>query len=229
MKPWETLDTAPAPGGEQLVLARRGEEYAIRAGGHVLMTSRTHGSEEALAEHTCAPLKDRARPRVLIGGLGMGYTVRAALDRLGSGASVTVAELVPAVVRWNRGPLAPLAGRPLEDARVTVVEGDVGAVMKDAASKPFDAVLLDVDNGPAALTRPENARLYGAGGLSLARGALKTGGVLAVWSAAHDATFHRRLREAGFDAEVVEVPARGKSGGSRHVLFLARHLSAPRG
>jgi spermidine synthase len=222
MKPWETLDMAPAPGGGALVLARRGEEYAIRVGGHVLMTSRTHGSEEALAEHGCAPLADRARPRVLIGGLGMGYTVRAALERLGPGASVTVAELVPAVVRWNRGTLAPLAGRPLEDPRVSVVEADVGAVLREAAAKPFDAVLLDVDNGPAALTRPENARLYGGGGLALAHGALKPGGVLIVWSAAPDAAFTRRFREAGFEVQEVETPARGKSGGARHVLFVGR-------
>ncbi|XXF79326.1 hypothetical protein P2318_06125 [Myxococcaceae bacterium GXIMD 01537] len=228
MKPWETLDTAPAPGGGELVLARRGEEYALRVAGHVLMTSRTHGSEEALAEQGCAPLADRARPRVLVGGLGMGYTVRAALDRLGPGASVTVAELVPAVVRWNRGPLAPLAGRPLEDPRVTVVEGDVGAVLRDAASHPFDAVLLDVDNGPAALTRPENARLYGAGGLALARAALKPGGLLVVWSAAPDAAFPRKLRDAGFEAQVVEVPVRAKAGG-RHVLFVGRPRGTSRG
>ncbi len=177
MKPWETLDTAPAPGGGELVLARRGEEYAIRVGGHVLMTSRTHGSEEALAEHGCAPL----------------------------------------------------AGRPLEDARVTVVEADVFAVLRDAAARPFDAVLLDVDNGPVALTRPENARLYGGGGLALARGALKPGGVLVVWSAAPDAAFGRRLRDAGLEAQVVEVPARGGAGGARHVLFLGRHPGAPRG
>lgn len=228
MKPWETLDTAPAPGGGELVLARRGEEYVIRVGGHVLMTSRTHGSEEALAEHGCAPLADRARPRVLIGGLGMGYTVRAALERLGPRASITVAELVPAVVRWNRGPLAPLADRPLEDARVTVVEADVFAVLRDAAERPFDAVLLDVDNGPVALTRPENARLYGAGGLALARAALKPGGLLLVWSAAPDPTFSRRLRDAGFEPQVLEVPARGKSKGTRHVLFLGRPRTAPR-
>ncbi len=222
MKPWETLDTAPAPGGGELVLARRGEEYAIRVGGHVLMTSRTHGSEEALAEHGCAPLANRARPRVLVGGLGMGYTVRAALDRLGPRASVTVAELVPAVVRWNRGVLAPLAGRPLEDSRVTVVEGDVGAVLREAASAPFEAILLDVDNGPAALTRPDNARLYGATGLTLAREALSPGGQLLVWSAAPDARFARRLGEAGLESRVVEVPARGRSGGTRHVLFLGK-------
>lgn len=228
MKPWETLDTAPAPGGGELVLARRGDEYVIRVGGHVLMTSRTHGSEEALAEHGCAPLAGRARPRVLIGGLGMAYTVRAALERLGPRASITVAELVPAVVRWNRGPLAPLADRPLEDSRVTVVEADVFAVLRDAAERPFDAVLLDVDNGPVALTRPENARLYGAGGLALARAAIKPGGLLVVWSAAPDPSFSRRLRDAGFEPQMLEVPARGKSRGTRHVLFLGRPRAAQR-
>jgi spermidine synthase len=217
--PWEELGRARAPDGAELVLCRRGEELVIRAGGRDLMSSRMHGSEEELARRACAGLGDGAR--VLVGGLGLGYTLRAALDALPAGASVTVAELVPAVVDWNRGPLAPLAGRPLDDPRVTVEVADVGAVIR-RPGKRWDAILLDGDNGPVALTRRGNQALYGATGLSVARAALRLGGTLGVWSASPDDAFAARLRRAGFEVTVATVPARGPAGGSRHTLFFGR-------
>jgi spermidine synthase len=217
--PWEELGRARAPDGGELVLCRRGEEMVIRVGGKDLMSSRMHGSEEELARRACAGLA--GAPRVLVGGLGLGYTLRAALDALPAGGSVTVAELVPAVVEWNRGPLAPLAGRPLDDPRVTVEIADVGAVIR-RPGKRWDAILLDVDNGPVALTRRANQALYGATGVSVAKAALRPGGVLAVWSASPEASFASRLRRAGFDVTVDDVPARGKAGGAKHTLFFAR-------
>ncbi len=239
MIPWEELERAPVPGGGELTLLRRGDEYAIRAGNQELMNSRMHGSEEALAVRGCAGLvPDRGMPdgsapdrsaqagdaRVLVGGLGMGFTVRACLDLLGPAARVEVAELVPAVVRWNRGPLAHLAGRPLEDARVVVLEADIGEVIR-AAREVYDAILMDVDNGPAALTSEANARLYGAGGLAAAARALAPGGTYALWSPADDRRFTERLRRAGFEVRTERVPAR-RGGGARHVLWLARMVPA---
>jgi spermidine synthase len=218
--PWRTLGSATAPGGGTLVLQERAGEFAIRIDGYVLMSSRAHGSEEALAEGACARLAGRAAPRVLIGGLGLGFTVRAALDRLPAGASVTVAEVVPAVVDWNRGPLADLAARPLDDPRVTVATADVGAVLAAAPPATFDAVLLDVDNGPTALPRPANADLYDARGIAVARASLRPGGVLGVWSAAPDDAFAARLRRGGFSVRVERIRSRGRVG-TRHVLFLA--------
>jgi spermidine synthase len=219
--PWETLGRARAPDGAELILARRGDEHVIRVRGNDLMSSRLHGSEEKMAELACAPLARAAAPRVLVGGLGMGYTLRAALDALPAGASVIVAELVPELVAWNRGPLAHLAGRPLEDPRVTLEVGDVGALLRRATVR-FDAILLDVDNGPAALTRRANQVLYGATGLATARRALRRGGVFAVWSAAPDDLFRARLARAGFEVEVVAAPARGPAGGTRHTIFFGR-------
>ena len=219
MIPWETLGRAQAPDGAELVLCRRGDEFVIRVGGRDLMSSRMHGSEEELARRACAGLG--AGARVLVGGLGLGYTLRAALDALPAGASVTVCELVPAVVEWNRGPLAPLAGQPLEDPRVTVEVVDVGAVIR-RPGKRWDAILLDVDNGPVALTRRANHVLYGATGLSVAKAALRLGGVLAIWSASPDDAFVARLHRAGFEVTVDTVPARGRAGGSRHTLFFGR-------
>ncbi len=224
MIPWEELERAPVPGGGELTLLRRGDEFSIRAGTQELMNSRTHGSEEALAELGCAGLPRVRDAFVLVGGLGMGFTVRACLDRLGPGARVEVAELVPAVVRWNRGPLAHLAGRPLEDARVRVFEDDVGEVIR-AAREVYDAILMDVDNGPAALTSEANARLYGAGGLAAAARALAPGGTYALWSPADDRRFTERLRRAGFEVRTERVPAR-RGGGARHVLWLARMVPA---
>lgn len=222
MRAWETIDRARAPDGAELTLARRGDEWVVRAAGHVLMTSRAHASEEALAELALARVQ-RARA-VLVGGLGLGFTVRAALDRLGPDARVTVAELVPAVVAWSRGPVGSLAGRPLEDPRVVVAEADVAAV---AARGRWDAILLDVDNGPSPLAHGGNARLYGEAGLAAFRGALRDGGALAVWSAGQDASFVSRLERAGFDAEVRAVPAAG-AGGQRHAVFVAVKRSGSR-
>ncbi|MBI4510216.1 MAG: hypothetical protein HY698_11325, partial [Deltaproteobacteria bacterium] len=206
-------------GGGDLVLYGRGGEYVIRVDGFELMSSRAHGSEEHLARLACARLADRTDARVLVGGLGMGYTLRAALDSVSGHASVTVAELIPAVVDWNRGPLGDLAGHPLDDPRVTVVVDDVGAVLRKAAVR-FDAILLDVDNGPVALTRKANQVLYSEPGLAVAKRALRAGGKLAIWSASGDARFEQRLRRAGFAVESHQVPARGASGGPMHTIFL---------
>ncbi len=217
--PWETLGRARTPDGGELVLYRRGGEFVIRVDGRELMSSRAHGSEEAMAHLACEGLASGAR--VLVGGLGLGYTVRAALELLPADAELVVAEIVPAVVEWNRGPLADLAGRPLDDRRVAVHEGDVGAAMRTRGR--FDAILLDVDNGPVALTRKANHVLYGPTGIALARGALRPRGVLAVWSAHRDDKFASRLRRGGFTSvEAVDVPARGRGGGPMHTIFLAR-------
>ena len=184
------------------------------------MTSRSHASEEALGALAAAALRGCAAPRVLLGGLGMGYTLAAALRALGPRAQVVVAELVPAVVEWNRGPLAPLAGHPLADARVRVRAGDVAAVLREERDA-WDAVALDVDNGPEAATARANAWLYGPEGLSAAHEALRSGGVLAVWSASADRAFRRRVSAAGFEVEEVRVPGRGGRR-ARHVVWIAR-------
>ena len=216
----ETLDTAPLPGGGDLRLIRRGEEYSIMLGANELMNSRKSGSEEALAELACAGLGKRPKARVLIGGLGMGFTLRAALAQLGRDAEVVVAELVPAVVRWARGPMAHLYGGSLDDRRVRIVEEDVARPI-GAASGAWDAILLDVDNGPDGLTVDSNDGLYAPAGLVAARAALRPGGVLAVWSAAPDAGFTARLKRAGFAVEEHQArAARGKGG--RHVIWIAK-------
>ncbi|WP_163999901.1 spermidine synthase [Pyxidicoccus caerfyrddinensis] len=220
MKPWETLDTAQVPDVGEVTLARRGDEYVLRVRGQTLMSSRRHGSEEALAEAGCADVAGKSGARVLVGGLGFGYTLRAVLDRVAPGARVTVAELLPAVVAWNRGPLAALAGAPLEDPRVTVVEGDVGALMA-RQSATFDAILLDVDNGPTALTHPDNQGLYGLAGLARAFHALRPGGMLGVWSAGPAPGFERRMEQAGFTVQVLHPAAHGTKG-TRHTLFMGR-------
>ncbi|MBI5462000.1 MAG: spermidine synthase [Gammaproteobacteria bacterium] len=224
MTPWTLLDTAQVPGqhgaASALRLYRRGEEFSIKAGNCELMNSRVHGSEDALAELGCGRIAGRARARVLIGGLGMGYTLAAALQQLSNDADVVVAELVPAVVVWNRGALAHLAGQPLSDTRVTVREQDVGEVMR-AASNAFDAILLDVDNGPEGLTRKANDWLYGLDGLDAAYAALRPGGVLAVWSAGAEPVFTQRLHKIGFAVEEVRVRAHGGKQGARHMVWLA--------
>lgn len=219
MIPWKRLDSARGPDGQEFVLQERNGVYVIRVGGHELMSSAQHGSEEAMAEAGLAALPS-AKPRVLIGGLGLGYTLRATLDRLPSTGSVVVAELSEAVVAWNRGPLAKLAGAPLEDPRVCVEVGDVRKRVT-GASRRYDAILLDVDNGPEALTRPGNQQLYGTAGLAAFRDALVPGGALVVWSRGPDARFLARLRDAGFDARVEQVAARQGSG-ARHTLFVGR-------
>jgi spermidine synthase len=222
MVPWEFLDSSPVPGSKgELRLYKRGEEFSIRLDRGELMNSRRHGSEEALAELACARVADRSRPQVLIGGLGMGYTAAAALRRLGADARLMVAELVPAVVKWNRGPLADLAGRPLEDRRVTVREIDVARILREGQAI-YDAILLDVDNGPQGLTRKGNDWLYSRAGLDAAFTALRFAGVLAVWSASPDRAFAQRLREAGFEVEEVQVRSRGPRKGTRQTIWLAR-------
>jgi spermidine synthase len=183
------------------------------------MSSRMHGSEEAMATLACGRLHTVAAPRVLVGGLGMGFTLRATLDLLPRDASVVVAELVPAVVEWHRGPLGALAGHPLKDKRVAVEVGDVGATLR-ASRAQFDAVLLDVDNGPAAFTASHNQGLYDDRGLAAARAALRVGGMLAVWSAWDDRKFEQRLRYGGFSVTVERMRARLKKGGPRHTVFL---------
>jgi len=221
MIPWELLDKAPVPGNsKELRLYRRGREFSIRVNGCELMNSRAHGSEDALAELACARIADRPRPRVLIGGLGMGYTLASALRRLGASARVVVAELVPEVVQWNRGPLADLAGHPLQDTRVTVREVDVARILQ-AEHQAYDAILLDVDNGPDGLSLQSNNWLYSPAGLDAAFAALKPEGVLAVWSASPDRSFTRRLRQAGFAVDEVPVRARGQRGGGRHTIWIA--------
>ncbi len=217
MNPWKVIDEATVPGdGGEMKLLQRAEEYTINVKNEELMNSRLHGSEDALAELTCKPLGKRKKPAVLIGGLGMGFTLRAALDHLGPQARVVVAELVPAVIQWNRTHLADLAGRPLEDPRVTVRPGDVAAVICEKKSA-YDAILLDVDNGPEGLTHEGNDQLYAPKGLEAARAALRPGGVLAVWSAQPDKKFTRRLRAAGFSIEEVPARARGARGRWHHI------------
>jgi spermidine synthase len=222
VRPWELLGQTRTPDGEDMSLTRQGSEYVILASGKPLMSSRMHGSEEALAVFGCRHVRGREAPCVLVGGLGMGFTLRATLDVLPPDATVVVAELVPAVVEWNRGPLGPLAGHPLKDRRVQVDVGDVGATLR-ANRQRFDAVLMDVDNGPAAFTASHNTRLYDDAGLAAARGALTAGGVLAVWSAWEDRRFEQRLRHGGFTVQVERVRARLKKGGPRHTIFLG-HL-----
>lgn len=224
MKPWETLATVTAPDGAPITLARRGDEYVLRAGGHVLMSSRQHASEERLAQEACARLPNRERARVLVGGLGFGFTVRAALDALGPAAEVTVAELLPAVIQWNRELLAPLAGRPLEDPRTRLFEGDVTRLLSSPKGR-FDAILLDVDNGPFGLAQANNQHLYGATGLHLAVAALAPHGVLGVWSAGEDPRFAAKMEEAGLRVETLGAHAYA-GGGSRHTLFLGTRSDA---
>ena len=219
MIPWQELGRAKLPDGD-LVLTRRGEEFAIRLRGAELMNSRLHQSEEKLATLGCAGLAERSGVRVLIGGLGMGFTLRAALDVLAADARVTVGELVPEVVEWNRGPLAALARAPLEDPRVAVVLGDVGKLIGSARGS-YHAILLDVDNGPDAFTAPGNASLYGVPGLERARRALVPGGRLGVWSVEDDRAFTGRMTGTGFTVEQHRIAPHPGSG-ARHVLWIGR-------
>ncbi len=202
-------------------LIRRGDEYLILVNGAILMSNRMHGSEEALATFAFQRMRTLARPSVLIGGLGMGFTLRATLDLLSSDAAVVVAELVPAVVEWNRGPLGPVAKHPLKDKRVRVETGDVAVTLSSRLGQ-FDAVLLDVDNGPAALTDSNNAGLYDSRGIAAAHASLKKTGVLAIWAAKEDRKFKQRLRDGGFDVQVQRPRGRLIKGGPRHTIFLAR-------
>lgn len=222
MIPWTLLDSAQVPGdGGEIRLYQRGTEYSIRVGGYELMNNRVHGSEDALASIVCERLPDRDAARMLVGGLGMGFTLAGVLKDCGPRSEVVVAELVPAVVTWNRGPLGAFAGNPLADPRVTVLERDVAEVIR-AERGGFDAILLDVDNGPAGLTSQANNRLYSPSGLRAAHTALRPGGILAVWSAGPHPTFMRRLQQTGFETEEVRVRARGAAGGSRFLIWIAR-------
>ena len=221
MKAWELLGETRTPEGDDMRLTRRDSEFVILVNGKTLMSSRMHGSEEALATLGCRHLRDVERPRVLVGGLGMGFTLRATLDLLPMDAVVTVTELIPAVVEWNRGPLAPLAGYPLNDRRVRVEHGNVGFTLRGNTNR-FDAILLDVDNGPAAFTTSDNCGLYDNAGVAASYAALKAGGTLAVWSAWDDTKFEQRLRFHGFTATVERVRARLKKGGPHHTIFIGR-------
>jgi len=221
MLPRELLGESVTPDGAPITLTREGVALVVRVGNVPLMSSRVHGSEEALAEVGCAGLRARANARVLVGGLGMGFTLRAVLDALDSDAEVVVAELLPTIVTWNRGPLAALAQSPLDDPRTHLVDGDVVGVIKTSA-RAFDAILLDVDNGPEAFTVASNAWLYGRAGIAALRDALRPGGRLVVWSAVESASFVRALRAASMSVEVLPVRARGAvRKGSRHWLFIA--------
>lgn len=215
---WEHLEADSVPGGGRIELHRRGEEYVIRVDGYELMSNRQHGSEDALADLAFDALGTRsAATRVLVGGLGMGFTLARALARSRPDSEVEVAELVPAVIRWNEGVLGEVAGHPLRDPRVVLHAGDVG---KRIRAGGYDAILLDVDNGPTALSHPENHWLYGRGGLNACRSGLRKRGVLTVWSVSHDDGFTRRLRSAGFRVEVMPVRSRGHKG-QRHVVWVA--------
>jgi spermidine synthase len=221
MIPWEKLDTTRIPGTEgELRLMRRGTEFSIMLGTNELMNSRLSGSEAALATLAAKKIEAVKNPHLLIGGLGMGFTLRAALGALGTKARIVVAELVPAVVAWARGPMASIFGGSLSDPRVSIREIDVTEIIGSSRAS-FDAILLDVDNGPEGLTRQANDGLYDSGGLRAAHAALRTGGVLAVWSSGPNPVFAKRLRGAGFDVNEVNVRATGRGGGARHIIWIA--------
>ncbi len=219
MIPWIELDRVALPLGGELRLMRRGHEFVIKVGVAELMTSRLCASEEALATLAAEKLAGRTRPRVLIGGLGMGFTLRAAERAFGAEAEIVVAELVPAVVRWARGPMAELFDGCLDRKGVEIVEADVAALIRGATAR-YDAILLDVDNGPEGMTQSANDQLYSMLGLAAARAALKPGGILAVWSQGPDAPFAKRFEKAGFSVEDKRVRAGGARGGTRHVIWL---------
>ena len=221
MIPWVKIDTARIPGSDdELRLMRRGAEFSIKLGTNELMNSRLSGSEAALSTLAAKKIEGIKKPHVLIGGLGMGFTLRAALALLGPAARVKVAELVPAVIAWAKGPMAEIFGDSLSDRRVRIVETDVFETIR-AHPNTFDAILLDVDNGPEGLTRKANDALYDSAGLKLAWSALRPHGVLAVWSSGPNPPFTRRLRQSGFDVNEVAVRATGRGGGSRHVIWIA--------
>jgi len=219
MIPWEFLDSSNVVGeAEKMSLHRRGHEYSIKTGYAELMNSRMHGSEDALAELGCKHLKNKSKIRVLIGGMGMGFTLAETLKHVGDDAEVIVAELVPAVINWNQTYLSHLAGHPLKDKRVKVHQGDVGNLIR-AEKGGFDAILLDVDNGPEGLTRKENDALYSLAGLKAGLAGLSDGGVYGVWSTFPDARFTKRMQQAGFKVEEVRARAHGKRG-SKHMIWL---------
>ena len=217
----ELIDTAQVPGGGKLELVRHGNDYIIVLDRNELMNTRMSGSEEALATMSIERIANQTNPHLLIGGYGMGFTLRAALGKLGSHARVTVAEIVPEIIEWARGPMAALTGRCLDDPRVVLVEDDVSWLI-GGTDEEYDAILLDVDNGPDGLTRAANDRLYIKKGLRSAHAALRPGGVLAVWSAAPDAVFANRLRNSGFTVDEVRVRARSNGKGAHHMIWFAK-------
>ena len=224
MKPWTLLGSAAIPGdGGEMRLYQRDTEYSIRVGSYELMNSRVHGSEDALASLVCERLTTRNGVRILIGGLGMGFTLAAVLRDAGTDSEVVISELVPEVVAWHRGPLRAVSGTTLDDPRVTIRQEDVGRIIR-ASTNTFDAIILDVDNGPRALTSKQNEWLYGAAGLRAAHTALGPSGILAVWSAGPDPAFTRRLEQCGFKAEEVPVRGRGAKGGFRYLIWIARRI-----
>ena len=229
MIPWEEIDRAEVPEHEgEVILLKRGTEFSIRTAGTELMNSRLYGSEDALAELTCSRIKRKSGLRILIGGLGMGYTLATALEQSEPDTLITVSELIPAVVRWNREQLGHLAGMPLDDPRVSVEEEDVTETIRKRKSA-WDAILLDVDNGPDGLTRKTNDHLYSKSGLKTSFSALRPEGILAVWSSGADKAFTRRLKQCGFQTETVTVPARKSGKGGRLTIWLARkHYQAPK-
>ncbi len=220
MIPWIHIDTAQVPGGGEMRLMQRGAEFSIRLDGNELMSSRLSATEQALATIACDRIKTREAPRILIGGLGMGFTLRAALIVLGAQAEIVTAELVPAVVAWARGPMSEISGNNLTDRRVRIHEGDVGDLIR-AGNGDYDAILLDVDNGPEGMTRKSNDRLYDVKGLRAAYAALRAGGVLGVWSSNPNPKFTERLRQSGFSADEIPLRAKGPRGGARHMLWMA--------
>jgi len=219
MRPWELLDTSKVEGeAHDMKLYRRGDEFSIKTGYSELMNSRMHSSEDVLAELGCDHIRHQKKARVLIGGLGMGFTLATALKHLADDAEIIVAELVPAVVSWNQTFLAALANHPLNDKRVSIYQGDVGNLIR-SNSASFDAILLDVDNGPEGLTRQENSALYSPRGLKFTMESLKTKGVFAVWSAFPEPRFTKRMNQAGFLTKEVPCRAHGKKG-SKHMIWL---------
>ena len=220
MQPREFIGSAQVPGGEELTLYRRGGDYMIVLDRNELMSSRMSGSEEALANYTLERLRGRKQPHLLIGGYGMGFTLRAALKGMGKDGQATVAELVPEIIEWARGPMAELAAGCLDDPRVRLVQADVADVIADGRST-YDAILLDVDNGPDGLVRQANDRLYSRQGIHSAIGALRPGGILAIWSAGPDPAFAQRLSRAGLLVDEVVVRARSNGKGPRHIIWFA--------
>jgi len=221
MRPWKLIDSAPVAGeSKEMKLYQRGDEFSIKVGYAELMNSRMHSSEDVLAELGCQHIRHNPQAKVLIGGLGMGFTLAETLKHTHKDAEVVVAELVPAVIQWNQSYLAELADNPLKDERVSVYEGDVGKLIR-SSEDTFDAILLDVDNGPEGLTREGNAALYSPQGLKAAIAALKPKGVLGVWSAFPEPRFTKRMKQAGFKTQEVPCRAFGKKG-SKHMIWLGQ-------
>lgn len=222
MRHWNLLGEAPIPGSDKTLLLYKGkDDFSIKiSGGFELMSTRKHASEDALGSLPCKKLKEASAARVLIGGLGMGFTLAAVLKEVGSRAEVTVAELIPEVVEWNRGPLGDFSGRPIDDTRTRVHIGDVAKLLRGSRGC-FDVIVLDVDNGPEGLTKRTNDWLYTMSGIVAAQEALSPTGILAYWSADPDPAFHDRLRCCGFLVEEVSVFAHGNKG-TRHTIWLAR-------